>query len=994
MFNSQYLILRLFILRCKSKGVYRIAYGSVTPAASPMVKPMVRQFNQLGSYSGNKWQHSMVVIASNAGAILSVFIDLAAGKSLKTSFENWGIDVRSIDFDVTYTSDIEAEAWRCENYSESQLIYSKVVWMMNPEALFDIDGKMPADVDVAMQDLAELLEKQTGLNFSSHYNHIGNLELLYTPDRDANGKPLVECEWKKDTFELLLTIDSQLTDEWDCVIANARLSRDGAIVCDNICSADSKKGQSVTFSFGRKEPIDRSEVKIWLKQGDNTRLVYDVTMHYIQRIMVHMSIESDRTLVKTDWLEKLRLNLGNKKKAEVNKAEMIEHKGTEHFGIGGISERRKRKQIVKPRIKSNDVFFPKGWDKETDEVGLLGFLEWFKNKTEKAKSIFLQDPYFEDVALFFIASANAGCEYTILTQTGLKTNTDRTDSMVEEGERKNKILSVINGNPSLFAPMKLIVKDMPGNKAKLHDRYMFFWYDGYIEAYTLSNSLQGATQKQPLLITQIGDDALEQVNKHIDELIIQSTVDTIYNYESNSKEYLRRCEEIADQGFYNWLKSKDSHDEADFVKSVLPDIIRWNTIPKLSTLGYYLATQEPDRCDNLRKELLNQMNGNSQWIQLLKDFILVHHYDYYPDGYRNNKRRLFCHYDMAHLLSLNFEEIVSRGNVSLLDYIQSETLTCGVYGQYYAAWLLVRLSSKEFIDILRQYKPTYDGITTDKSIAPISRSANVLFQILVKYALYANNTILKELLSHKEAWCRGVGSLILLYLSRKDDFNPADYKGHFRIDSEVITLCKAAWMMVPKPADKQFFYDWMVESYISIGNEEIVIQDLISLMLETTFLENKKELVENVIMPLIHLGLVDKHKASSELINGLFDDSIDDESSRREGHSNYYSIQRALPTTLRIINGDLKPLVIKSQEAFKKAKAWLDALIIKPEDNKFSACTPLMYLRNLLISVREEYQDLQSNPELDELSRLCAGVDGLLDYVGYKDIKRKYEYNC
>ena len=60
----------------------------------------------------------------------------------------------------------------------------------------------------------------------------------------------------------------------------------------------------------------------------------------------------------------------------------------------------------------------------------------------------------------------------------------------------------------------------------------------------------------------------------------------------------------------------------------------------------------------------------------------------------------------------------------------------------------------------------------------------------------------------------------------------------------------------------------------------------------------------------------------------------------------------------------------------------------------FSACTPLMYLRNLLISVREEYQGVQSNPELDELSRLCTEVDRLLDDEGYKDLKRKYEYNC
>ena len=226
MFNSQYLILRLYVLRCKNKDVYRIAYGSVTPAASAMTKPNVRLFNSLGSYSGNKWQYSTVVIASKAGAILGIFNDLASGKSLKSSFVKWGIDVSSIDFDVTYTSN--TEPWRSENYTDSQLIYSKVIWMLNPESLFEIDGKIPDDVDHAMQDLAKLLEKQTRLLFSSHFNHIGNLELLYTPDRDVNGKPLVNCKLNKEKFELLLTIDSQLTDECDCVIANARLSRDGA----------------------------------------------------------------------------------------------------------------------------------------------------------------------------------------------------------------------------------------------------------------------------------------------------------------------------------------------------------------------------------------------------------------------------------------------------------------------------------------------------------------------------------------------------------------------------------------------------------------------------------------------------------------------------------------------------------------------------------------------------------------------------------------------
>ena len=159
--------------------------------------------------------------------------------------------------------------------------------------------------------------------------------------------------------------------------------------------------------------------------------------------------------------------------------------------------------------------------------------------------------------MYFLASASINSEYTVLTQTQLRTNPDGTNKKVEEeeGKRKEKIVSGIKANPRMFAPLKLVVKDIPITHNVLHDRYLIFDYgEGNVEAYTLSNSLQGATNKVPLLITQIGDAAFEKVQKHIMETMKREGVETLYNYEERTSERGDvELDKVADGGFLKWL---------------------------------------------------------------------------------------------------------------------------------------------------------------------------------------------------------------------------------------------------------------------------------------------------------------------------------------------------------------------------------------------------------------------------------------------------------
>lgn len=994
MFTSKYLIIRLFVLRCKKEKIYRIAYGAVTEFANSMSEPAVRNFNTLGTYGGYKWDYASIVMAEDALRIQSVYDDLLAGMSLVDSFNKWGVLTKGLNFDVTYNPAGNTSAWQAESLSERQLIYCRVAKIQNLQELFASNkGEIPKDVDKAIYDLTTILTDLTKLPFTKKYSHIGNLELLYTPDRDENGCPLVKSELDKDTFAFIVTIKSGLTDGCDKVTVNVRLKSDGNTFVDLLQDAVPVAGQSCTFDFSNNTPVSVAAVKVWLTKGVETKLVHDVTYHYIRSIVINMSAMGGGIKVNTAWLDKLRNNnLSEKKKKEIDDVSTIEHHETQVSVIGDKRFGNIRKHSL-PVLKSNDMFFPKGWDKDTDVVGLVSFLEWFKKKTKSAKSVFLQDPYFEDVALFFLASADIACEYTILTQTGLKTNPDGTDKIVENGERKSIIKKTIERYPSLFANMKLVVKDMPGTGAKLHDRYLIFWYDNEcVEAYTLSNSLQGATQKQPLLITQIGDGAFELVSNHIKETLDEYYVETIYDYKQVvNVELGSKSNEIADQGFYDWLITLDDSNVSKFVSKVLPDMLEWNTPAKISSLGYYIARSHKEY--ELEEEILRQMKSDSRWIAILKDYILEKHYAEYPIGFRNGKQRGFHHYDFSAIILAEFDDIVTSGNCYFLEYANTESSSYGVWGQYLACYFIARLSVEDSIDILKQFKPTLMSIATDKSIEPIYKSANMLMQaIIYNVMVEGNEEYIKALLCDHEGWCRGLGALFLICKSQKEEFNPSVYQNMLSDTKECVALCNAAWSMKPKSSDIMFFYKWLVKSYTVINDKNYLLNTLIDLMKESHYLEDKKEYVSNVINPLINAGVVDKNFISHGLIEGLYGGTMNLESARNGKSNIYFTLQYVLPTALRIVDGDNSLLMDKADKSYNIAVREINANMNKSDDTMFALSLPLIYLRNLLIATLEQYKGITS-PFVTRGVSLLKDVDKQLDDIGMEDTKKQFEYS-
>ena len=485
------LILRLFVLRIGKKNanpLYRIFYGVVSPSDEVMEKPSVSEFNKLKKY-GEKWFFvSTVKMAGEKTRILRVYQELLHGISMKDAFAHIGVDTSCFDFDVYYQQSYVEVPWNVDKIS-SQIIYSMMACMMEPARLFELDGRIPIYASEGLSDLDNWLQENTHLPFGKDYDHVGNLEVLLTQSRDACGKLLINCSLVDDRMGLQVLVNKELLHGVSRVVVNARMMSDNKVLCDTISSKDTVMGSDLKIDISSNTQIDSVFAKVWLENDVTSWLVYDSALAIIKQFSFTMTVIGQQIKASTDWLERLKNNLPDNKKSIVNKAGRIEH-GAEETHI--VGNRKKswtdRDRTFKKILKTKDMFFPKGWNSESNEIGKLSFLEWFKEQCKGCSTVFLQDPYFEDVALYFLASITTSPEIVVLTQTRLKTNSDNTSSFVpidEEGERKKKILNYLKSYPTLFGRMNLKIIDVPVGSAILHDRYMFFYREnGSVDAFS------------------------------------------------------------------------------------------------------------------------------------------------------------------------------------------------------------------------------------------------------------------------------------------------------------------------------------------------------------------------------------------------------------------------------------------------------------------------------------------------------------------------------
>lgn len=981
------MMIRLFILQIgKSKNgrIYRVAYGVCTPYPGEINAPFVSEPEEIGSCEHGKLYVRKIVWASTHNSIMAIYKDLASGISLKTIFEKWGINTDRLNYDATYNQATIDIPWGIESILENQLTFSKSICMLDPDSLFEKDDKIPSDVEQARKCLEDYLQKCTGLPFGEKFDQIGNLSIIIEPDRDANGKPFVECCWEKESiFALHIKIRKELTYEADTITINVRFSGNEKVLRDEIRHIKTT-GNDIEATFNIEEAPIAIETKIWMSKDDKCSLIHQSSYFLLHQIKVAMSVTDEKMKCTSEWLQKIRKNLPTKNKSDVDEAEIIERKSKETFIVG--KSLLKRKKIKRPE-KTNDEFFPTGWDTESKTQGMLSFLTWFRKKSEGALGIFLQDPYFEDVALYFIASSDNECEYTVLTQTQLKTNPDGTNNTYKKGgednKRRKKIVTGIKSHPQLFKTMKLIVKDIPITHNVLHDRYLIFDYgNNHLKGYMLSNSLQGATSKHPLLITQIGDNAFTKVRKHIDNTLERDDIETIYDYSQEKGDILKDVgsEVIADKGFFDWLLQNKKVMINGNVDGILYDIKSWRTYDKMSTLGYFLATINSDDSYQIINHLIIAMAKDCHWVSVLSGFILKMHYSPYPVGYINSIG-CYIHNDYTQLLAMDYQQIVTPYNVHLLDFVGCERYSFRVYGQYYAAKFIIKLSETDAIRILKQLRPTLTNISEDKTATPVFKVTQMLMTEMMEIAILEadNDKLMKALLNEQEAWCRGLGALMFLYQSNKEDIKAEEYIGYFKNDDELITLCHAAWGMKPRPANMMIYYRWLVDIFKRINNSDLFKSKLIEVFSGVHCAEDKAEYIKKVVLPMIKNGLIDKNEIAHDLITKFYEQAV----------CNNMMMREALVECLYILDGDIQPLLDKAHSTLDEFPQKINRLPVKNNDNIFKAACPCIYLQIFLIQMIKRYEDKEDST-IKNLKDLLSAISDILNDYGLGKTKQRY----
>lgn len=969
------LILRLFVLRIGKKNenpLYRIFYGVISPSEEAMQKPSVSEFNKLKKYCDKWFFVSTVKMAGEKTRILRVYQELLHGISLKDAFAHIGVDTSCFDFDVYYQQSYVEVPWNVDKIS-SQIIYSMMACMMEPARLFELDGRIPIYASEGLSDLDNWLQENTHLPFGKDYDHVGNLEVLLTPSRGASGKLLINCSLVDDRMGLQVLVNKELLHGVSRVVVNVRMMSDNKAFCDTISSKDTIMGSDLKIDISSNTQIDSVFTKVWLENDVTSWLVYDSALAIIKQISFTMTVIGQQIKASTDWLERLKNNLPDNKKSIVNKAGRIEH-GAEETHIVGDSKKSwsDRDRTFKKILKTKDMFFPKGWNSESNEIGKLSFLEWFKEQCKGCSTVFLQDPYFEDVALYFLASITTNPEIVVLTQTRLKTNPDNTSSFVpidEEGERKKKILNYLKSYPTLFGRMNLKIIDVPVGSAILHDRYMFFYREkGSVDAFSLSNSLQGATNKQPLLVTQIGGLAWERLNEYISEQLKQYKTEIIYDSKQKEKS-LPVDKKIADKGFYLWLKRmcKDA-DQIDYNR-VLEDILYGNTLEKIATVGYCLATTSHEH--EFIKRIVEIFKNDRRLIDLLKDYILVHHYEDYPIGFIGC-RVGYANRDLSELLIKEQDELLTFSSLYMVNNCWDEMFGNGVWGQFFACNILVKISKRDALDVLRLLRPTLKSIKTDISIEPVAKVSNLLLhEILQNVLLPDGECLLHLMLTDHEDWMRGIGMLVLV--SKEDESLTDKFVGILNED-EQIKLCQFA-VKSNKSKCKLLYYQKLVSLLSSCSKEKCF--DLFSqIMMAPTGIDSKCGYAEHAVSPLLSKAIFNRDEVERLVFDKLFDKAVD-----LDSHKNN---QDTFAKLYSIIGGDTKQFVEKSRSLLKKYLIAKNKYVVHSSDSMYDYSHALQNLKYILVSVCQGYREKWNIP-LPEIQSVIGDIDQRLNSLGMNE---------
>jgi hypothetical protein len=389
----------------------------------------------------------------------------------------------------------------------------------------DLFKELPVDIHhdkfiSLLKNIADLLASTTGFRFTKESApRFGNIEWFRFPISDSDFQPMIHYQFLKNENSI---------------------GRQVQIICDPQILDKVKKttwsNSVLTIDFFSQEPVSEIQVTVWEVNSEtgNAHIIFENsnvllrTMHTVMS-MVQSQINSGRI----NLLDKLD-NREKDKPVELAKFHRTAKATTMNTGdyehdpwVSSAHEvlAFMKKQYPEP---SGAKFFINGWESELNASGQLSFFEWIMRIIDSTQSgsLLLIDPFFDkDGIEIFANSRTSNKKIRILTctQHRVKKKTKTAPGSLT-GPAKKIRANCVYMSP-LLAGLNIVISDLTspdgGKKQLFHDRYLLLTDEnGFAtEGYHLSNSIQGATRKEPILITPIPPDILPSVLKYMGDLL-------------------------------------------------------------------------------------------------------------------------------------------------------------------------------------------------------------------------------------------------------------------------------------------------------------------------------------------------------------------------------------------------------------------------------------------------------------------------------------------
>ena len=685
----------ILLIDDKKKKVYKITYSWVIISSrrETSSEAFLSDFKKVHKENDIIYSIAKLSLYNSPKTIVKIINDLFNGKSLCESLDISQINFSKINFDLQLQTDKRKSIFKVRPiiFNETNTLISRnfydkaslnspyqnvpsfslTINNLDKQSLFKNDKHQYFENwKRALMSILNHLEDETSLPFSkSGCIRLGNIEFINTQCSNEyyinhvsfnNIKREIEVNNRKiaSSNEVEVIIKPNKHTENKQLIINCFLTNGGQVILDECKELVHEKDNEVKVVFSSKEQIGKISVSIWKKDKDNYQIWYKHPTVLLRYISSSIGMVGMAGKVKSEWLDVIAKS-NKKTENDIREAEKISKSSYTTMSIGDndldpwVKTDREFYDLVdkiNPK-KSESRFFPKGWDDEDKKHGAISFLKWFKDISDKAQHVVIQDPFFDTLGLDFLSrTTKSATKFSILTCTQVNSFDDdiASDSDISEPNRAKRLKYFIRNYPSLFDSLNIKINDLRstggGDKNILHDRYILIFENGELsKGFHLSNSIQGATKNHPLLITSIPIDVLIQVDSHLNEIINNADnkkdIELIQLFNSeNSRKKIEEPDEVANEELLDKLNSFKAIDKP-LKSTTLKGLLKENSDSKKdisnfwSTIGYFFArTSQPQKTITSLEEYLNK-----QELVSLREYIESSISKTHPIGFSDYK---------------------------------------------------------------------------------------------------------------------------------------------------------------------------------------------------------------------------------------------------------------------------------------------------------------------------------------------------------------------